>query len=96
MNKLIKKVIGSILSERRMAGENRRNWTKICGSVASTINLQCGRGRNDVLAYTAVYSQCMDHDYTCTKEVARKCWTVADHLGVSIIISLLHFYDSCN
>ena len=78
-----------------MAGENP-NWTEILGSVTSNVNSQCGRGRNDVPAYTAVYGQCMDHDYTCTKEEARKCWTVTDHLGVSIIISLFRFYDPCN
>ncbi len=53
------------------------------GSVVSAINLQHGRGKNDVSAYEAVYGQKMDHDFSCSKEEARQCWTVPERLNVT-------------
>ena len=50
-NKFVKMIIGSILVERRLAGENP-NWTEILGSVMSKINSQHGRGKNDVSVYS--------------------------------------------
>ncbi len=47
MNKFVKKVLGMVLAERRLAGENP-NWTEVLGSVAATINLQHGHGKNNV------------------------------------------------
>ncbi len=41
VNKLVKRVLGTVLSERRLAGQNP-NWTKVLGSVAAVINSQCG------------------------------------------------------
>ena len=46
VNKLVKRVIGAVLSERRAEGQNP-NWTEILGSVAAVINSQFGRGKND-------------------------------------------------
>jgi hypothetical protein len=86
VNKLVKRIIGSIISERRMAGYNP-NWTEILGSVAAVVNSQnsqYGRGKNDVSAYEAVYGQVFDHPLCCTKEEARRCWSVKDRMLVTI------------
>ena len=82
MNKLVKRVLGSILAERRLAGENP-NWTELLGAVAATINSQAGRGKNDVTSYEAVFGYLFNHQYSCTKEDARKCWTVNDIVHVT-------------
>ena len=82
MNKLVKRVLNSTLVERRLVGENP-NWTEVLGSVAATINSASGRGRNDVPAYTAVYGQTYDHDISCSKEEARRCWSLPERLRVS-------------
>jgi hypothetical protein len=52
MNKFVKRVLGMMLAERQLAGENP-NWTKVLGSVAATINLQHGHGKNNVSSYEA-------------------------------------------
>ena len=40
------------------------------------MNSQAGRGKNDVSAYEAVFGLAFDHQFLCSKEDARKCWTV--------------------
>ncbi len=82
MNKFIKRTLGTVLSEYRLVGKDR-NWTEVLGSIASAINLQQGRGKYDVSAYEAVYGQKMDHDFSCSKEEARQCWTVPERLKVT-------------
>ncbi len=47
MNKLVKRILGTLLTERRLAGDNP-NWTEVLGMVAATINSQHGRGKDDV------------------------------------------------
>jgi hypothetical protein len=81
-NALVKRVLGSILAERRLAGENP-NWTEVLGSVAAVINAQSGRGKNHVSAYEAVFGQVYNHPFSCTKEEARRCWTVKDRMKVT-------------
>jgi hypothetical protein len=44
MNKLVKRILGTLLTERRLAGDNP-NWTEVLGMVAATINSQHGRGK---------------------------------------------------
>jgi hypothetical protein len=82
VNKLVKRVLGTVLAERRLAGQNP-NWTEVLGSVASVINSQCGRGKNDVSAYEAVYGQKLDHPLSSSKAEARRCWTVKDRMLVT-------------
>lgn len=82
MNKLVKRVLNSTLAERRLVGENP-NWTEVLGSVSATINSAAGRGKNDASAYTAVYGQTYDHDISCSKEEARRCWSLPERLRVS-------------
>ena len=82
VNKFVKMIIGSILVERRLAGENP-NWTEILGSVMSKINSQHGRGKNDVSAFEAVFGQTYDHQFLCSKEEARKCWSIKQYMGVT-------------
>lgn len=79
VNKLVKRVLGTVLAERRLAGQNP-NWTEVLGSVASVINSQCGRAKNDVSAYEAVYGQKLDHPLSSSKAEARRCWTVKDRM----------------
>jgi hypothetical protein len=81
VNKLVRRVLGSVLAERRIAGENP-NWTEVLGSVAAVINSQKGQGKNDVSAYKAEYGQILDHPLSCTKAEARRCWTVKDRIGL--------------
>jgi hypothetical protein len=66
MNKFVKRTLGTVLAEYRLVGKYR-NWTEVLGSIASAINLQHGRGGNDVSAYEAVYGQKMGHDFSCSK-----------------------------
>ena len=84
MNKLVKRALNSTLAERRLGGENP-NWTEVLGNVGATINSAVVRGRNDTPAYTAVYGQTYDHDISCTKEEARRCWSLPERLQVSRI-----------
>jgi transposase InsO family protein len=79
VNKLVKRVLGTVLAEQRMAGQNP-NWTEVLGSV----DAEKGRGKNDVSAYKAVYGQVLDHPLCCTKAEARRCWTVKDCMLVTI------------
>jgi hypothetical protein len=82
MNKFVKRTLGTVLSEYRLVGKDR-NWTEVLGSIVSAINLQHGKGKNDVSAYEAVYGQKMDHDFSCLKEEAHQCWTVPERLKVT-------------
>jgi transposase InsO family protein len=66
-NALVKRVLGSVLAERRLAGDNP-NWTEVVGSVAAVINSQCGLGKYHVSAYEAVFGQVYDHPFSCSKE----------------------------
>ncbi len=85
----VKRVLGSVFTERRLAGENP-NWTEVLGSVASVLNLQSGRGKNDVSGFEAVFGQVYDHPLTCSKEEACHCWTIDDRMKVT---SEPHFED---
>jgi len=68
INKLVKRVLGSVLAERRLAGESP-NWTEVLGSVAAVINLQAGRGKNDVSAYEAVFGLAFDHNFCALRKM---------------------------
>ncbi len=65
-----------------LIGENS-NWTEVLGTVAATINSQHGRGKHDVSAFEAVYGQKYHHPLLCSKEEARKCWTLPKYLRVT-------------
>ncbi len=71
-----------VLAERRLAGQHP-NWTEALGSVAATINSQCGQGKNDLSMFEAVYGQKLDFPLTCSKKEAHKCWTVAERMKVT-------------
>jgi hypothetical protein len=79
---MVKRVLGTMLAERRLAGHNP-NWTEVLGSVAAAINLQCGQCKNDVSAYEAVYRDKFDHHMSCSKSEACQCWTLFDHIKVT-------------
>ena len=70
MNKLVKRVFGSVLAERRLAGDNP-NWTEVFGSVASTIITQHGCCMHNVGAYKSVFGQNYDHEMTFSKDQGR-------------------------
>jgi len=82
MNKLAKRILGTLLTERRLAGDNP-NWTEVLGMVAATINSQHGRGKDDVSSFEAVYGQVLNHDMSCSKAEARQCWTLPQLLKVT-------------
>jgi hypothetical protein len=82
MNKLVKRVIGSVLTKQRLVG-NDPNWTEVLGLVATAINSQHGRGKDDVSFYEAVYSQLLEHGILCSMEEARQCWTLSQLLKVA-------------
>jgi hypothetical protein len=82
MNKLVKRILGTVLTERRLAGDNP-NWTEVLGMVAATINSQHGRGKDDVSSFEAVYDQVLNHDMSCSKAEARQCWTLSQFLKVT-------------
>ena len=81
-NATVKRALSSVLTERRLAGENP-NWTEVLGSVAAVLNSQSGRGKNDVSAYEAVFGQVYDHPLTCSKEEAQCCWTIDERIRVT-------------
>jgi hypothetical protein len=82
MNKLVKRILGTLLTERRLAGDNH-NWTEVLGMVAATINSQHGRGKDDVFSFEAVYGQVLNHDMSCFKAEARQCLTLPQFLKVT-------------
>jgi hypothetical protein len=69
VNKFVKRVLGMVLAERRLEGENP-NCTEVLGSVAATINLQHGCGKNDVSLYKAVFGHKFNHEFACSKAEA--------------------------
>jgi hypothetical protein len=85
MNKLVKRILGTVLTECRLSGVNP-NWTEVLGMVAATINSQHGRGKDDISSFEAVYGQVLNHDIdmTCSKAEARQCWTLPQFLKVTI------------
>jgi hypothetical protein len=98
MNKLVKRIIGSVLTKQRLVGDNP-NWTEVLGLVAAVINSQHGCKKDDVLSYKAVYGQQVDHKVPCSKEEARWCWTLPQLLKVtnntefSNYVSANHYLD---
>lgn len=82
MNKLVRSVLESVLAERRLLGESP-NWTEVLGSVAAVINSQAGMGKSDVSAYESVFGQGFMHQFSCSKEDARKCWRIDEHMLVT-------------
>ncbi len=81
MNKLVKRVLNSVLAERRAGGENP-NWTEVLGTVSASVNSRCGRGKHDVPSFNAVFGMPYDQDFSCSKEEARRCWTLPERLMV--------------
>ena len=82
MNKLEKRIIGTLLTECRQAGDNP-NWTEVVGMVAATINSQHGHGKDDVSSFEAVYGQVLNHDMSCSKAELHQCWTLPQFLKVT-------------
>jgi len=72
MNKLVKRILGTLLTERRLTGNNP-NWTEVLGMVAATINSQHGRGKDDILSFEAVKGQVLNHDMSCLKAEVHQC-----------------------
>ncbi len=89
VNKFVKRVLGTVLSEQRMEGQTP-NWTSVLESVAAVINSQCERGKNSVIAFEAVFGQKLDHPLSCSKSEARRCWT----LKVCMLVSNEPDFDS--
>ncbi len=81
MNKLVKRVIGSVLTKRRLVGDNL-DWTDVLGLVAAVINSQHGCRKDDISSYEAVYGQQFDHKVSCSKEEVCRCWTLPQLLKV--------------
>jgi hypothetical protein len=98
MNKLVTRIIGSVLTKQRLVGDNL-NWTEVLGSVAAMINSQHGRGKDGVSSYEAVYGQLFDHNVSCSEEEARWCSTLpqllkaANNTGFSNYVSANYYLD---
>jgi hypothetical protein len=82
MNKFVKRTLGTVLAEYRLVGKHP-NWIEILRSIASAINTQHGQGKDDVSAYEVVYGQKKNHEFSCSKEKVRQCWTVSDQLKIA-------------
>jgi hypothetical protein len=91
MNWFVKRIIGSELAERLLAGENP-NWTEILGAVVSTINSQHGRSLNSTSSYKAIFGQAYNQEVSCSLDDARQCWSVDDRLKVTTVICRVYFY----
>ena len=81
MNKLVKRILGTLLTERLLTGNNPK-WTEL-GMVAATINSQHGRGKDDVYLFEVVYGQVLNHDMSCSKVEAHQRWTLPQFLKVT-------------
>ena len=93
MNRLVKRLIGSELAQRRAVGDNP-NWTEILGAVTASINSQSGRGGNSTSSYNTVFGQSYDQDIPCSMDEARRCWTVEERVKVTYLQILLHIIQS--
>ena len=82
MDKLVKRILGTLITERRLVGDNP-NWTEVLGMVSATINSQHCRGKDDVSSFEAVYGQVLNHDMSCSKAEARECWTLPQFLKLT-------------
>ena len=82
MNKLVKRILGTLLTDRRLAGD-KPNWTEVLSLVAATINSQHGREKDDVSSFEAMYGQVLTHDMSCSKAEVRECWTLPQFLKVT-------------
>jgi hypothetical protein len=89
MNQLVKRIIGSVLTEQRLVDDNP-NWTEVLVSVAAVINSQHGCGKDDVSSKEAVYGPQYDHKVSCSKEEAHWCWTLPQLLRVTNNTELSH------
>jgi hypothetical protein len=47
MNQFFMRVLGSLLLEWQLIGQNT-NWTEVLGTVVATIDSQHGRGKHDI------------------------------------------------
>ena len=82
MNKVIKRVLGSIESEERQLGREP-NWTSLLGRIMAAVNNQRSRGADSVTAYKAVFGQDYHQQFACTMEQARQCNTIEQRLKLS-------------
>jgi hypothetical protein len=71
-----------VLKERQLAGKNPK-WTEVLGSVAAKVSLYHGRGKNNVSSYKAVFGHKFNHEFACSKEEARRCWTLDERMWVT-------------
>jgi hypothetical protein len=98
MNKLVTRIIGSVLTKQRLVGDNL-NWTEVLGSVAAVINSQHGRGKDGVSSYEAVYGQQFDHNVSWSEEKAHQCLALPQLLKAtnntefSNYVSANHYLD---
>jgi hypothetical protein len=81
MNKFVKRVIGSVLTKRRLVGDTP-NWTEVLGLVTAVINSRHRHGKDDISSNGAFYGQQFDHEVSCSKEEAHWCWTLQQLLKV--------------
>lgn len=84
MNRTVKRILGSELAERRMAGENP-NWTEVLGTVMSTINSNSGRCSYSTSSYMSIFGKSYDQEISCSSEEVQKCWTVDERMKVSTV-----------
>lgn len=85
MNRTVKRILGSELAERRMAGENP-NWTEVLGTVMSTINSNSGRCSYSTSSYMSIFGKTYDQEISCSSEEVQKCWTVDERMKVSTTV----------
>jgi len=82
-NKLVKRVMASILAERRMIPDLDDNWTKILGQTMSMINSNEGRRKNSIAPYTVVFGQSYYPTIKCSIDLMRQCVNISDRLRIS-------------
>jgi hypothetical protein len=82
INRLVKRVMNSVLASEIQKGKVRPNWTKYLGEVNSILNRQCGQAKNDVSAYETVFGIDFDPIMPDTKDSIRRCTTIQERMDV--------------
>jgi transposase InsO family protein len=79
VNKLVKRTLLNLEDAERQDGKDP-NWTRLLGNVMSAVNKQCGKGKNEVSAYEAVFGTKYDPDIPVPREELRKCNTIEQRM----------------
>jgi hypothetical protein len=80
MNKLVKRALMNMISERRAAGDANPNWTLLLGNVMAAVNNQQSRKKDSTTSYKCVFGMDYHQGISCSIAEARQCNTIEQRL----------------